>query len=248
MTLQLDGALQKKDIAEEFTTGGWEFTPDVVRVFDDHVRASVPFYDAIQNLVAEVADWALPTGGMYADLGASTGATLGVILDRHGGRDFTACLYDEQSAMLDRAKATLNPRAGGSIRYYQQKVQEPYQHHDADLTTALFLLQFLPLADRQTVLTLARQHAADTGCLIVAEKVRLEDSRWAEIANERSHDYKSAHGISDAAIRAKARALRGVLVPHSEATLRNAIFDAGWDTPTTLFCWHNWLVLGAFAR
>lgn len=239
------------DIAERFDTGGWEFTADVVHVFPEHVRASVPFYEPIQQLVAEVADWTLPPGGVFADLGASTGATTAAILARHPSRPFTAYLYDEQKPMLDRAKAELNPLAAGrgdhQLRYYEQRIQDPLQHAGADLTVSLFTLQFLPIPDRVRALTVAREHAADTGCLIVAEKIRPADPRWAEIANDRSHDWKAEHGITDEAIRAKARALRGVLVPQPEVALRDAISASGWGNPEALFCWHSWLVLGAFA-
>jgi len=63
------------DIAETFGVGAWQFTPEVADVFDDHVRASVPHYDVIQDLVAECADWLVPAGGLVADLGAATGVT-----------------------------------------------------------------------------------------------------------------------------------------------------------------------------
>jgi tRNA (cmo5U34)-methyltransferase len=105
----------------------------------------------------------------------------------------------------------------------------------------------MSLPDRVTALTHARAAADDTGCLIVAEKVRPIDARWAEIANDLSHDYKAEQGVTDTAIRAKARALRGILIPHSEATLRSILHAAGWGAVQTLFCWHSWLVLGAFA-
>lgn len=235
------------DIAETFPTGGWEFTKDVAFVFPEHVRASVPHYDDIQALIAAVADWVLPNGGVFADLGASTGETAAAIIARHKGRHFVTHLYDESRPMLDRAKATLNPSPCGPVFYHEQRIQEPYQHDAADLTTCLFTLQFLPLADRRRVLALAREHAASGGALIIAEKIRPMDPRWAEIANERSHDWKAEHGITDKAIRAKARSLRGVLIPHPEAALRQAITDAGWSTPEVLMCWHSWLVIGAFA-
>lgn len=239
----------RPDVAEGFTTGGWEFTKEVAYVFPEHVRASVPHYEEIQKLVAEVADWTLPAGGVYADLGASTGETLKAILARHPTRKFTAALYDEAEPMLARAKTELNPRSGNChINYYRQQIQDPYQHEGASLTTCLFTLQFMSLTDRIRVLELARAHSADTGTLIIAEKIRPVDSRWAEIANDRSHDWKAEHGIDDAAIRAKARALRGVLIPQPESVLRESLTAAGWRHPEVLFCWHSWLVIGAFAR
>jgi tRNA (cmo5U34)-methyltransferase len=236
------------DVAEGFSAGAWEFTSDVADVFDDHVRASVPFYDAIQDLVAEVADWLVPAGGLVADLGAATGATVGAIFDRHPGRNIRAALYDEQPAMLAKAAARLTgPTATGRVAYHAQRIEAGLEHEDADLTLALFTLQFMPWRARVDALTAARKAAGPTGALIVAEKVRCGDSRWAEIAHDVSHDWKAERGIGGDAIRAKARALRGVLVPGRVQALTNAVDEAGWAGTETLFRWHQWTVIGAFA-
>lgn len=235
------------DIAERFNTGGWEFTPEVANVFPEHVRASVPFYDAIQDLVAEASDWLLPDGGLIADLGASTGITVDRIADRHPERAVRAVLYDNQPSMLDRAVEHLTDRTNLSVEYRVTDIKQPLKHADADLTLSLFTLQFLPLRYRVTALRNARLCSSETGALLIAEKVRAPDSRWAEIANDASHDWKASHGIPDTAIRAKARALRGVLQPYPESTLTQAVQAAGWCCPEVLFRWHSWLVLGAFA-
>ncbi|MEH0410961.1 methyltransferase domain-containing protein [Streptomyces scabiei] len=236
------------DIAERFQTGGWQFTPEVAAVFPEHVRASVPFYDAIQDLVAEASDWLLPDGGLVADLGASTGITVHRIAGRHPDRRLRAVLYDNEATMLDRAAEGLAGLSNTAVEYVHADLQnDPLKHSGADLSLALFTLQFLPLADRVTVLQRAREAASSTGALLVAEKVRPPDSRWAEIAADASHDWKAAHGITDTAIRAKARALRGVLQPYPEATLHQAVTDAGWCCAEVLFRWHSWVVLGAFA-
>lgn len=151
--------------------------------------------------------------------------------------------------MLDRAREALRALPGGrkSLFHKAQIQKAPLQHVDADLTLILFTLQFLPATDRVTALRLARDRSAATGALIIAEKIRPGDSRWAEIGNDVSHDWKAAHGITDAAIRAKARALRGVLIPSTQAGLTGAIRAAGWRSPEILFRWHQWAVIGAFA-
>ncbi|MFB7496073.1 methyltransferase [Streptomyces sp. NPDC056161] len=241
-------ATEGPDIAERFTTGGWQFTPDVAAVFPEHVRASVPFYDAIQDLVAEASDWLLPDGGLVVDLGASTGTTIHRIATRHPARALRARLYDTEPAMLTRAAELLASLSNLTTEYDDSDIRQPVNPHEgADLTLALFTLQFLSVPDRVTALHHARQGASATGALIVAEKVRPPDSRWAEIAYDASHDWKAQHGITDSAIRAKARALRGVLQPHPEPTLVQVVQDAGWCCPEVLFRWHSWLVLGAFA-
>jgi tRNA (cmo5U34)-methyltransferase len=235
------------DIAESFQTGAWEFTPEVAGVFPEHVRASVPFYDAIQDLVAETTDWLVPSGGLVADLGAATGTTAELICKRHPDRNIRFALYDESQAMLDRARIVLAELACGPELHAVRIQDPPLKHSDADLTLALFTLQFLPARDRVAALRMARLCSAETGALIVAEKIRPVDSRWAEISVDVSHDWKAAHGVSDAAIRAKARALRGVLRPYPQATTLKMITAAGWTSPEILFRWHAWAVIGAFA-
>lgn len=232
------------DIAESFPEGGWEFTDEVAGVFTEHVRASVPFYDHIQKLVAELADWLAPDGALVADLGCATGTTAVAITRRHPGRDVSFDLYDSSAAMLKLAAASL-PIA--ETRTWEQDISAPLMHSSADLTLALFTLQFLPMPARALVLANARAASGESGALIVAEKIRPEDSRWAEIAHDVSWDWKAVHSVSDEAILAKARALRGVLVPSTFSALETMITAGGWEPPEVLFRWHQWVVLGAFA-
>lgn len=235
------------DITEQFGPGGWQFTPEVADVFDEHVRASVPHYHVFQQLVAAAADWLLPDGGVYADLGASTGTTLAMIRQRHPTRAFTAHLYDDQQAMLDQAKAKLD--GSGTTFYHCVKVEHgPYQHKWADLTTCLFTLQFMSMPARAATLKRARQSADDwCGVLLVAEKVRPANSLWAEIGMDLSHDWKAENGIGAEAIRAKSLQLRGVLRPVDLDTLSSMLETAGWETPEVIFKWHNWVLLGCSA-
>lgn len=236
------------DVAEQFPTGAWEFTQQVVDVFDEHVRASVPFYDAMQDLVAQLADWLVPPGGLVADLGASTGTTVRRIMDRHPQREIRAALYDIEQPMLDKAvEAFATHRDADRIEFHNHNISQPLKHTDADLTVSMFTLQFMPLRDRVSAVRNARLCSNETGALIVAEKVRPSDARWAEMANDVSHDWKAEHGLSDQAIRAKARALRGVLMPYPESTLKQIIETAGWKCPEVLFRWHSWVIMGAFA-
>jgi len=240
------------DVAEAFGPGGWQFTEQVAEVFPEHVRASVPFYDVIQSTVAEASDWLVPTGGHVADIGAATGITCCQIAARHPERSIRFDLYDESEPMLKLAEASMRavPDLGGHkcLTHAIRVEKGPYQHTPADLTLALFVLQFLPdPADRVQTLKLAREHAAPGGALIVAEKIRPADVRWAEIAIDCSHDWKAAHGVADNAIRAKARALRGVLIPATPRELASQIRAAGWASPEVLFRWHQWQLVGAFA-
>lgn len=238
------------DISERFDAGGWEFTPEVVEVFDQHVTSSVPHYDKIQELVAEASDWLVPHGGIVADLGSSSGTTVALITGRHPSRRIRAHLYDESEQMMTKALGKLAPFCSTerlAVETHVQRLQVPLKHHGADLTTALFTLQFLHPKDRVPVLERARLLASEGGALILAEKVRPAHPLWHEIGIDASHDVKAAHGLDDTAIRQKARSLRGVLQPRSLDQLTAELDVAGWKNVETLFRWHQWVVLGAFA-
>ena len=63
----------KEDIKE---ASDFKFSKKVAVVFDDMVNRSVPFYEEMQRMMAEIAaDHALPGTNVY-DLGCSTGNTL----------------------------------------------------------------------------------------------------------------------------------------------------------------------------
>lgn len=241
-----------RDVAEKFGAGGWTFDADVAEVFDAHVEASVPHYAVFQDLVVAAADWLLPDGGTVADLGASTGTTIASIFNRHPERKYTAHLYDDSRPMIERGIAKLDEldRPDQMWVFHERRLQSgpPLDHERADLTLALFLLQFLRQRDRDVVLRRAYEKADErTGALLVAEKIRIADSRWAEIAADLSLDWKAEHGISPEAIHAKARSLRGVLRPATIGELTDGIVRAGWQPPTVIFRWHSWVLLGAFA-
>lgn len=230
------------DIAESFTPGTWQFTPEVVNDFDNHVRQSVPHYDLIQGAVAELADWLVPVSGLVADLGVSTAETPRRIRDRHPGRGLRFVGYDTSPDMLQAAALKVP-----GIVTHQGDLRDGLTHTNADLTVSLFTLQFLPPEDRAHVLRLARAASKPDGALLIAEKVRVPDSRWFEIGTELSWDYKAKAGIPSDAIRAKAAALRGVLRPTTADWTLRVIAEAGWVGGVCLFRWYQWCLFGAFA-
>ena len=225
--------------------GQWTFTPKVAAEFDKHVSSSVPFYNEIQDLVAQCSDWALPERAVFADLGASTGTTAAAISKRHPERNIGFVLYDREDAMLERARAKLSGVRASYVRC--DLGRDSLSHDEAGLTVALFTLQFMPEADRLRVLSEARDRASAGGMLVVAEKLREADSRWHEIAAELSWDQKLAAGLSAEHVVVKAASLRGVLRPLDDLANRAMIERAGWSSVEVLFRWQQWCVYGAFA-
>ena len=243
----VDNLSAMADIAESFDAGGWKFTPEVTDEFDEHVSASVPHYLVIQQLVAQASDWPVPHGGHYVDLGASTGTTAEQIAKRHPDRRIRATLIDEVPEMLDRAVRKLDPYPNMVVARNPQNICAPLTYAPSDLVTALFTLQFLAPDQRESVLANSRARSKASGAIVLAEKVRPSSSVWHEIATDLSHDFKESAGLSDTAIRQKARSLRGVLRPVAMDSIVSELTGAGWNSVEVLFRWHQWVVVGALA-
>jgi tRNA (cmo5U34)-methyltransferase len=196
-----------------------------------------------------VSSFVLPDRGVVADLGASTGRTVAQLLERHPGRRLTAHLYDTDSTMLEQAEGRLEGLGNVTARYHLGDLtdSDTWGHQGADLTLALWLLQFLHPAARQPLLTTARQRSAPNGAILIAAKTRQTDPRWQEIADAALVDYKAAAGVSPEEISAKARSLRGVLIPDTLGEVTAQLTRAGWHAPAVIQTWHVWTLIGAWA-
>jgi tRNA (cmo5U34)-methyltransferase len=221
----------------------WTFT-DFGPKFDVHVAAHLPGYMDVQRLVALVAQHFIPPGGVLADYGASTGRTAEVLRSALDGRQFTAYLYDSDQSMLDEAARRV-PDSIGCVRTFPST--DPLVHPPADLSLCLWLLQFIPPQNQRDVLRQIRAGSADSGVLLVATKTRHLDSRWEDVAVAALDDYKAEQGVDAEERAAKSRSLRGTMYPLTTATLINDLSVTGWTSPTLLWRWHIWSVVGAFA-
>src|SRR5687767_10966172 len=86
----------------------FSFNEEVAAVFDDMVDRSVPFYQEIQRMVAELAvDFAQPGTNIY-DLGCSTCNSflnIGRVMPADAGVNFVG--VDDSEEMMDKARSKL---------------------------------------------------------------------------------------------------------------------------------------------
>src|SRR5436190_20199120 len=85
----------------------FKFTSKVAGVFDDMVNRSVPFYEEIQRMVAELAaDHAREHTNIY-DLGCSTGTSM-ILISESVNETVKFVGVDDSKAMLDKCHAKLD--------------------------------------------------------------------------------------------------------------------------------------------
>ena len=147
------------------------FNNEVAAVFDDMVDRSVPFYQEIQRMVAELAtDFAQPGTNLY-DLGCATCTSflrIDQVMPADAGVRYVG--IDDSSEMLDKARTKLSA----------VKFKRPFHLEVADLNSGVDIsnasvvmlvltLQFIRPLYRERLVKSIWRGLADNGCLIVVE-------------------------------------------------------------------------------
>jgi len=220
----------------------FRFDARVADVFDDMVSRSVPFYDEIQRMQAELAVSLLPDGdGLVYDLGCSTATTLAAIACHPRcppGIRFVG--IDNSSAMLDEARTKLE-QAGVSDRVtlIEGEIDGHMALEPCDMIIMNWTLQFVRPIARQALMSRIAGAIRPGGVLFLSEKVLVEDSLMNRLYIEFYYDYKRRHGYSDIEIRNKREALENVLIPYRSEENHDLLRHCGFDTIDPFFRWFN---------
>ena len=83
---------------------GWSFE-NIADDFDEHVRRSVPLYEAGHDLVCKLSDFFMPESATVVELGTATGVLAGKFLEYNKRRsDISYIGIDCVESMLEKAR------------------------------------------------------------------------------------------------------------------------------------------------
>ncbi|WP_120994053.1 carboxy-S-adenosyl-L-methionine synthase CmoA [Stutzerimonas urumqiensis] len=209
------------------------FNEDVVRVFPDMIKRSVPGYPTIvENIGVLAARFAQPNTCLY-DLGASLGAVTQA-LRRHVKTDGCRVIAaDNSTAMVERCREYLHAQDAMFQELLPVEVVEadilalPLQ--PASVVALNFTLQFVPPQERPTLLARIRQSLCPGGALILSEKLRFDDDDEQALLTDLHIAFKRANGYSELEIAQKRSAIENVMKPDSLETHRQRLLDAGFS-------------------
>ena len=156
------------------------FNSEVAGVFDDMVNRSVPFYEEIQRMVAEIAAEYIQEDGRIYDLGCSTGASF-IHLESLVPAGVTFVGIDDSQDMLDKCMQKMN--SIGSRHSLELKIADlnaEVQVEDASVVILCLTLQFVRPIHRSKLLRQIFNGMAPGGTLILVEKILAEDSLAGE--------------------------------------------------------------------
>lgn len=224
----------KQELIKDFNFG-----EKVASVFDDMLDRSVPFYQEIQRMIAEMAfDFAADGTNIY-DLGCSTGTTL-INLDRNISKKVKFIGIDYSEDMLDKCRNKLSDNNfSGAYELICADLNRGVHIENASVVLMVLTLQFIRPLYREKLIESILGGLNENGCLILVEKVLGEDSLFNRLFIKYYYDMKKSHGYSEMEIAQKREALENVLIPYKLLENRELLLRKGFRYCDVFFKWYN---------
>jgi len=217
----------------------FEFNESVVKVFDDMVVRSVPFYLEMQSMIADLtADFAVKGTNVY-DLGCSTGTTMMAIqskLDPSIG--FVG--VDESVEMLKTCRTNLDKAIPGrKVVLVDADLNKGIELENATVVILCLTLQFVRPLRRSKLIRDIYEQLPENGAVIILEKVLGEDSMFNRLFIKHYYEFKKRNDYSETEISKKREALENVLIPYRLKENEELFAEAGFRFIDVFFKWYN---------
>ncbi len=221
----------------------FEFDANVARVFNDMIQRSIPFYsEIIRQQVQLIIRYYQPGTRIY-DLGCSTG-NLGIgLCHKMADAEFELVAVDNSAPMLDvyRQRIDQIPSANGIKLICQDICQTLLEN--ASVVVLNFTLQFLPPAERNSLMARIYHGLHPGGVLLFCEKVTHKQPAMANLQQDVYYAFKRENGYSDLEISQKREALEEVLIPETLEDHLERLQHVGFQTMDVWQKWFNFSAL-----
>ncbi|MBX9764912.1 MAG: carboxy-S-adenosyl-L-methionine synthase CmoA [Pseudomonadaceae bacterium] len=209
------------------------FNEDVVRVFPDMIKRSVPGYPTIvENIGVLAGQFAQPHSVLY-DLGSSLGAVTQALRRHVQIADCRVIAVDNSSAMVERCREYLHAQDSMFQELLPVEVIEAdilsLDFQPTSLVALNFTLQFIQPEQRLELLSRIRQALLPGGALILSEKLQFEDAQQHTLLGDLHIAFKRANGYSELEIAQKRSAIEKVMLPDSLEQHRERLLAAGFS-------------------
>lgn len=221
------------------TVADFTFGEKVASVFDDMLLRSVPFYEEMQRMIAEMAaDFAVEGTNIY-DLGCSTGTTI-LHLASNLSQNVKFVGIDNSEEMLKRCRQKLaEHHFARDHELICADLNQGVQIENASIVLMILTLQFIRPLHRDRLIEQILSGLNQNGCLIVVEKVLGEDSLFNRLFIKYYYDFKKRNGYSEMEIAQKREALENVLIPYKLMENRELFLRTGFRYCDVFFKWYN---------
>lgn len=213
------------------------FDEQVVNVFPDMIRRSVPGYETVISMLGVFAGrYVQPQSTVY-DLGCSLGAST-LAMRRHiVAPNCQVVGVDNSAAMIQRCQENVTQADRHGCDVPVSLVCDDIQQvhiHNASMVALNFTLQFLNPDERLAMLRSIYQGLLPGGVLVLSEKICFDEADKQQMFTDLHHDFKRANGYSDLEISQKRQTIENVLIPDTLEQHKTRLTNAGFST---IHCW-----------
>jgi tRNA (cmo5U34)-methyltransferase len=224
--------------------GRFDFDDQVAEVFPDMIARSVPGYASILSMIEQLAQrFSQPSSNVY-DLGCSLGAAT-EIMRPHLPPSATLHAVDSSPAMVMRLRqrlATSGVVNASPVVIHEADIQG-FAIDQASFVVLNFTLQFVPAANRQSLLQDIFDGMLPGGALLLSEKICFDDGGQQSLLTELHHDFKRANGYSDLEIAQKRTAIENRLIPETLTAHCERLHRVGFEMVAPWFQCFNFVSL-----
>ena len=218
---------KQSDIAD------FRFDQDVVKVFDDMVRRSVPGYDSMIQMIGLIARMYGQDNTNYYDLGSSTGAiTLSIALNNKSkNNQFFA--IDNSKEMVEQCEKNLHNKVD-NLQAICDDINQ-VKINSASIVVLNLTLQFIDVNLRSNLIKKIYDGLESGGILIISEKIHFDDAVTQNQITKLHMDFKKENGYSELEIANKRQAIENVLITETKEQHLNRLRDCGFVETSCFF-------------
>ena len=222
----------------------WTFGNGVSESFDEHVRKSVPFYNAGHDLICKVSDYFVGEDSVVYELGSSTGELTYKLAKRNEHKKNARFVgIDIELEMTEKARLKVGSLA--NVDFIADDILT-HDYQKTDFLVSYYTIQFTRPAMRQLLFDRIYERLNWGGAFVLFEKVRAPDARFQDIATGLYTDFKLEQGFNESEIVGKSRSLKGVLEPFSSQGNIDLLKRAGFQDYMTIMkyvCFEGFLAI-----
>jgi tRNA (cmo5U34)-methyltransferase len=211
----------------------FRFDQDVVKVFDDMVRRSVPGYDSMIQMIGLIARMYGQDNTNYYDLGSSTGAiTLSIALNNKSkNNQFFA--IDNSKEMVEQCEKNLHNKVD-NLQAICDDINQ-VKINSASIVVLNLTLQFIDVNLRSNLIKKIYDGLEPGGILIISEKIHFDDAVTQNQITKLHMDFKKENGYSELEIANKRQAIENVLITETKEQHLNRLRDCGFVETSCFF-------------
>jgi len=219
--------------------GDWSFDYHVSKIFDEHVRKSIPCYDEIQKLIAEISQNFLPEEAIVYDLGTATGE---VLCNIHKANEAKKIFYfgiDVSPHMLKKAEEKCIGIE--NVTFYKDRI-ESFNYLLSDLIVSAFTIQFVDVKLRKEIFRRVKKSLKPTGIFVLCEKMIFENSANNALFKRIHEDWKLNH-FTRKEVELKRNSLKNVMKLITLSEYYRMLWEVGFRQIDVFFQWCNFVCI-----